>query len=163
MKKKKIIRDNGKGSAMKLSTKGRYGLRAMVELAARQGGDPVSLAVIAAEQGVSEAYLEQLMRAMKNAGLLQTARGKAGGYRLAKPAEQISVGAVLRALEGSTAIADCVDGGGSVCENACTCAARPLFLTLQTRIDAVLQETTVADLCSDYLSQKERMRDARIS
>ena len=148
---------------MKLSTKGRYGLRAVVELSARQGDDPVSLAVIAAKMGVSEAYLEQLMRAMKGAGLLITARGKTGGYRLAMPAEDISVGAVLRALEGSTAIADCVDGGGSVCENACTCAARPLFLTLQTRIDAVLNETTIADLRSDYLTQKERMNDARLS
>ena len=148
---------------MKLSTKGRYGLRAIVALAARQGDDPVSLAVIAAEQDVSEAYLEQLLRSLKIAGLVATARGKSGGYRLARAAEDISVGAVLRALEGSTAIADCVDGSGGVCENACTCAARPLFLTLQNRIDAVLEETTVQDLCNDYLTQKRRQSDAGLS
>ncbi len=148
---------------MKLSTRGRYGLRAVVELAARHGAEPVSLSVLAAEQDVSEAYLEQLMRSLKNAGLVSTARGKAGGYRLARAANEISVGAVLTALEGSTAIADCVDGNGGVCESACTCAARPLFLTLQRRIDAVLDETTVQDLCEDYLTQKRRQSDAGLS
>ena len=84
---------------MKLSTKGRYGLRAIVELAARQGDGPVSLPVIAAEQGVSEAYLEQLMRLLRQAGLVATARGKAGGYLLARDAAQISVAQILTALE----------------------------------------------------------------
>lgn len=146
---------------MKLSTKGRYGLRAIVELAARGGDCPVSLSVIAAEQDVSEAYLEQLMRSLKNAGLVTTARGKTGGYQLARAPEDISVAAVLGALEGTTAVVECVGTDAGVCESACTCAARPLFLTLQNRIDAVLEQTTVQDLCNDYIEQKKRMEHAK--
>lgn len=146
---------------MKLSTKGRYGLRAMVELAARQGEGPVSLSLIASEQGVSEAYLEQLMRSLKGAGLVSTARGKTGGYLLTRAPEAITTREVLAALEGSTAVADCVGTDTSVCENACTCAARPLFLTLQSRIDAVLDETTLRDLTEDYREQKRRIEYAK--
>ncbi len=146
---------------MKLSTKGRYGLRAAVELAVRQAEGPVSLSVLAAEQGVSEAYLEQLMRSLKAAGLVTAARGKTGGYMLTRTPKEISVGAVLGALEGTTAVVECVGTSAGVCENACTCAARPLFLTLQNRIDAVLEQTTVQDLCDDYIEQKRRIEHAK--
>ena len=148
---------------MKFSTKGRYGLRAVVELAARYGEGPVSLSAVAAEQGVSEAYLEQLMRSLKNAGLVSTARGKAGGYLLTKEPAKISVGEVLRALEGSTDVVDCIGSGANICENACTCSARPLFLKLQSRINAVLDETTVGELTEDHIEQKKRIEHARLS
>ena len=148
---------------MKFSTKGTYGLRAVVELAKRYGEGPVSLSAVAAEQGISEAYLEQLMRSLKNAGLVTTARGKAGGYLLTKAPEQISVGEVLRALEGSTDVVDCVGTEGGVCENACTCSARPLFLKLQSRINAVLDETTIGELTEDHIEQKKRLEHARLS
>ena len=138
---------------MKLSTKGRYGLRAMVELSADQDEGPLSLAAIAQRQDVSEAYLEQL------AELVTTVRGKTGGYLLARPASEISVKEILTALEGSTVIADCVGTEKSVCEKACRCAARPLFLTLQNRIDDVLKSTTLQDLTDDYLEQKKRIED----
>ncbi len=146
---------------MKLSTKGRYGLRAAVELATRQSNGPVSLSVIAAEQGVSEAYLEQLMRSLKNAGLVTTARGKTGGYLLTREPKDISVGTLLTALEGTTAIVDCVGAEAEVCDKACTCAARPLFLTLQSRINAVLEQTTLQDLTDDYKEQKKRIEHAK--
>ena len=103
---------------MKFSTKGTYGLRAVVELAKHYGEGPVSLAAVAAEQGISEAYLEQLMRSLKNAGIVKTTRGKAGGYLLTREPQRISVLETLRALEGSTDIADCVGSDASVCENA---------------------------------------------
>lgn len=146
---------------MKLSTKGRYGLRAAVELAARQQNGPVSLSIIAAGQGVSEAYLEQLMRSLKKAGLVTTARGKTGGYLLTREPKDISVGTLLSALEGTTAIVDCVDVEAEVCDKACTCAARPLFLTLQNRINAVLEQTTLQDLTDDYKEQKKRIEHAK--
>ncbi len=148
---------------MKFSTKGTYGLRAVVELATRYGEGPVSLAAVAAEQGISEAYLEQLMRSLKKAGLIQTARGKSGGYLLSKEPQKISVGEVLRALEGSTDVADCVGSGANICENACTCSARPLFLKLQSRINAVLDETTIGELTEDHIEQKKRIEHARLS
>ncbi len=148
---------------MKISTKGTYGLRAVVELAARYGDGPVSLAAVAAEQGISEAYLEQLMRSLKSAGLVTTARGKSGGYLLTKDPVEISVGEALRALEGSTDVAGCVSAEGKVCENACTCSARPLFLKLQSRINAVLNETTIGELTEDHIEQKKRIEHARLS
>ena len=148
---------------MKFSTKGTYGLRAVVELATRYGEGPVSLTAVATEQGISEAYLEQLMRSLKKAGIVKTARGKAGGYLLTKEPSKISVLETLRALEGSTDIADCVGSDASVCENACTCSARPLFLKLQSRINAVLQETTIGELTEDHIEQKKRIEHARLS
>jgi Rrf2 family protein len=148
---------------MKFSTKGTYGLRAVVELAARYGEGPVSLSAVAAEQGISEAYLEQLMRSLKNAGLVTTVRGKTGGYSLTREPTEISVGEVLRALEGSTNVVDCIGSGANVCEKACTCSARPLFLKLQCRINAVLDETTIGELTEDHIEQKKRIEHARLS
>ena len=148
---------------MKFSTKGTYGLRAVVELATRYGEGPVSLAAVAAEQGISEAYLEQLMRSLKTAGIVKTTRGKAGGYLLTREPQNISVLETLRALEGSTDIVDCVGSDASVCENACTCSARPLFLKLQSRINAVLAETTIGELTEDHIEQKKRIEHARLS
>lgn len=148
---------------MKFSTKGTYGLRAVVELATRYGEGPVSLAAVATEQGISEAYLEQLMRSLKKAGIVKTARGKSGGDLLTREPLKISVLEVLRALEGSTDVVDCIGSGANVCENACTCSARPLFLKLQSRINAVLEETTVGELTEDHIEQKKRIEHARLS
>ena len=86
---------------MKLSTKGRYGLRAIIDLARYSETEPVSISSIAARQEISERYLEQLVALMKKAGLVKSIRGASGGYVLARPAAEISVGDVLRALEGS--------------------------------------------------------------
>ena len=148
---------------MKFSTKGTYGLRAVVELATRYGEGPVSLSAVASKQDISEAYLEQLMRSLKAAGIVKTERGKSGGYLLTREPESISVRAVLEALEGSTNVVDCVGSDASVCENACTCSARPLFLKLQNRINTVLDETTIGELTEDHIEQKKRIEHARLS
>lgn len=146
---------------MKLSTRSRYGLRAVVELAAQYGEAPLPLVTIAQRQEVSESYLEQLLRSLKAAGLVTATRGINGGYRLSRPPEEISVREVLEALEGATVVADCVGTGASVCENACTCSARPLFLKLQSRINAVLEETSLRELTEDHMEQKRRIQDAK--
>lgn len=86
---------------MKLSTKGRYGLRAMIDMARYSGEEPVSINSIAARQGISERYLEQLVSLLKKAGLVKSIRGAGGGYILARDMEEISVGDILRALEGN--------------------------------------------------------------
>lgn len=86
---------------MKLSTKGRYGLRAMIDLARYSENEPVSISSIAARQDISERYLEQLVGLLKKAGLVRSIRGATGGYVLARNSGEISVGDVLRALEGS--------------------------------------------------------------
>lgn len=147
---------------MKLSTKGRYGLKAVVDLAVNYGEGPTALPALAKSQGISEAYLERLLRTLKNDGIVETARGAQGGYALSIAPEALNVGRVLRVLEGSTSIVDCVGtGGGSGCKNACTCAARPLFLTLQNKIDSVLNDTSIRDLAEDYLEQKRRLEHAK--
>lgn len=92
---------------MKLTTRGRYGLRAMIDLAVHDSEGAVSAQSIAERQDLSERYLEQLIRAMKKAGLVESIRGAGGGFRLARPAGQISVGDVLRALEGSIDAVSC--------------------------------------------------------
>lgn len=146
---------------MKLSTRSRYGLKAVVDLAVYEGEAPVTLSALAGMQGVSEAYLEQMLRALRRAGIVETVRGAAGGYRLSCAPEALDVGRVLAALEGSTAVVDCVGTGDACCENACTCSARPLFLKLQSRINDVLRDTTIADLASDYIEQKRRIEHAK--
>lgn len=145
---------------MKLSTRSRYGLKAVVDLAVRYGEGPVSLPALAAEQGVSDAYLEQLLRALRKGGVVETARGAQGGYSLSREPSCISVEEVLGVLEGSTALVDCVGTESSGCSNACSCSARPLFLKLQTKINDVLKATSIQDLADDYIQQKRRLEHA---
>ena len=141
---------------MKLSTKGRYGLKAIVDLATEYDvGGRLSIAQLSERQGISYAYLEQLIGVLRKAGLVSASRGAQGGYTLARAPEAISVGEVLKALEGSTALVDCVGTEGSDCGNVCTCAARPLWLKLQRRIDDVLDSTTIRDMAEDYAQQRE--------
>ena len=92
---------------MKLSTKGRYGLSAMIDLAVYSENEAVSLNSIAERQHISEGYLEQLMAKLKKAGLVTSIRGASGGYGLARPAAEVSVGDILRALEGSLKAVEC--------------------------------------------------------
>lgn len=145
---------------MKLSTRSRYGLKAVVDLAVCYGEGLIALPQLASAQGISEAYLEQLLRALKKGGVVETARGAQGGYALTRAPADISVQEVLRVLEGSTALTDCVDTVSGGCEKACTCSARPLFLKLQSKINRVLEETTIQDLADDYIEQKRRLQNA---
>ena len=143
---------------MKLSSRGRYGLKAMVDLAIEYGSGPVSAAVLAGRQGISLAYLEQLIAALRKAKLIISNRGVQGGYVLSRPPQEITVGEVLRVLEGNTDLVDCVgQDARRTCENACTCSARPLWLKLQSRINAVLNETTILDLADDNIEQMRRL------
>ena len=141
---------------MKLSTKARYGIKAMVDLSLSYGKGYVSTATLAQQQGISESYLEQLIASLKKAGLITSTRGAQGGYSLVNPPEEINVGEVLRALEGSTAIMECVGISKVNCDNACSCSARPLWIKLQQRIDEVLNTTTLADMAEDYKTQMSR-------
>lgn len=133
---------------MKLSTRSRYGLRAMYDLAVNQDG-PVSLKSIANRQNISEAYLEQLFASLKRAKLVKSSRGAAGGYELTRETKDISIGEILNALEGSTCIADCVGGYG--CEYAGSCPTHPVFTKVQQAIDKVLGEISLADMVNDNI------------
>ena len=135
---------------MKVSTRGRYGLRAMAELAMSEDSSAcVSLKSVAERQGISEHYLEQLFLPLKKTKLVVSARGAQGGYRLARAAGSISVGEILRALEGSLAPVDCIceDGevtcGNSNCEN---CMTKQVWGQIYDSLNNVVDGITLADL-----------------
>jgi cysteine desulfurase len=133
---------------MKLSTKGRYGVKAMVDLAINYGGEPVSIKSIAERQSVSEYYLEQLFGQLRKSGLIKSVRGALGGYVLSKPPAEIRIYDIIDILEGSVEISECVDE--TTCTNISTCATRLLWIKIKNSIDNVLKSTTLEDIVFDY-------------
>lgn len=138
---------------MKLSTKGRYGVTAMYELALRYGEGPISLKSIAANQGISEHYLEQLISTLRNAGYVTSTRGAQGGYRLAKDPESITVGDIITVMEGPIALVDCLLEEGTqdnqYCKKAGVCVTRNVWAKVCESINKVLDSITLADLCEE--------------
>jgi len=135
---------------LKLSTKARCALRAMMELAIREGDGPVQLREIARAQRLSPKYLEQVAIPLRHAGLLRAERGPAGGYELTRPAAAISALEVVRAVEGPLELLECV-GRASACDRAATCAARRLWIEVGGAISKVLAEKTLANLRESQL------------
>lgn len=132
---------------MKLSTKGRYGLRAILDVALNRNDGPVTLNSIAERQGISEGYLEQLMVPLKRAGLVKSVRGAQGGYILAKEPKEITVGEVIRALEGPIAPVTCVsEDYPDECERAEGCVTRMVWAKVRDSIAEVLDSFTIEDL-----------------
>jgi len=131
---------------MKMSTKGRYGLRAMMDLAANQKDDvPVFLADVAKRQEISEKYLEHIFAALRTAGLIRTVRGRKGGFLLTKPPAQITASAIVTALEGPCRLVDCVDKP-KVCPRSATCATRDIWTLLGGKMDEFLSGFTLDQL-----------------
>jgi len=124
---------------MKLSTKGRYGLRAMIDLAMHCQGDKVSVKSISERQGISENYLERLFALLKKAGYITSTRGAQGGYVLSRAADAISVGDILRALEGDLTPVECtLTVEGKECSNSDHCCTKTVWKKLTDSInDAV--------------------------
>ena len=131
---------------MKVSTKGRYALRFMAQLATAEDGICVSLREIAQDQAISEKYLEQIVAMLVRAGLVAGVRGVQGGYHLTKPANEITVGDVLRVTEGDLSPVDCVADGGRSCERADNCQTLFVWQRLKEATDAVVDGITIADL-----------------
>lgn len=132
---------------MNISTKGRYGLRAMLDIAQNGKEKPVTLSAISARQDISDGYLEQLVAPLKKAGLVVSVRGAQGGYMLSRPAEQITVGEVFRALEGPIAITVCsTDAFSNDCDRGESCLVRNLWCELQDAMASVLDNKSLADL-----------------
>ncbi|SHH61126.1 RrF2 family transcriptional regulator [Sporanaerobacter acetigenes] len=136
---------------MKLSTKGRYGLKAMFQLALHYGEGPIPLKNVADEQDISENYLEQLVATLKKNELLESVRGAQGGYLLAKSPDQITVGNILRALEGDMAPADCVlDSDMFKCEKAEYCVTKLVWTRIRDSIDDVVDSITLQDMVDEH-------------
>ena len=130
---------------MKLSTKGRYGLRAAVDLALYAKDEPLSINTIAAKEGLSESYLEQLFAKLKKAGIVHSMRGTNGGYQLSRPAAQISVGDVLRALEGDMAVVDCPDNE-SECAKYGSCVTKYVWKRINNSINDAMDSMTLEEI-----------------
>lgn len=131
--------------AMKISTKGRYALRLMLDLAVHDDGSCIPLKEIAARQGISDKYLEQIITVLSRAGLVKSVRGAQGGYRLAEPASALTVGRILRVMEGSLAPVECVEEG-NFCERASDCVTMGVWRELKQAIDNVVDGITLQDL-----------------
>jgi len=140
---------------MKLSTRGRYGVRLMLELALHYGEGPILLKDIAERQGISEKYLWQLINPLKTTGLVNSLRGAHGGYVLGKAPEAISIKAILQVLEGSLCLVDCVDNP-ALCERSLSCISRDIWGEASKNMQQTLEDTTLAAMVE---RQKDKLKN----
>ena len=131
---------------MLISTKGRYSLRVMIDLAEHQSEDFIPLKVIAERQEISEKYLESIIKLLVKAKLLNGLRGKGGGYQLTRAPEQYTVGSILRLTEESLAPVACLEDGAASCPRMASCRTLPLWQGLNKVINDYLDNVTLADL-----------------
>ncbi|UCE27123.1 MAG: Rrf2 family transcriptional regulator [Candidatus Coatesbacteria bacterium] len=140
---------------MKMSTRGRFGLRSLLHLAARGENGPVSVSEIASEMDVSSDYLMQLFVKLRREGLLESMRGPRGGFKFARPAESITIGDVVRSVEGSLSPIHCVEeepgrvieeGDAELCEKAPTCPSRKAWVYITKKLVSLFDSITLADI-----------------
>ena len=136
-----------------LTQRSRYALRALIFIARSEGIAPVPISVIAADQKLPRKFLEIILLDLKNGGVVDSYRGKMGGYRLAKPASQISFGEIIRLIEGPLALVPCVSVSAyqrcADCFEETTCVIRKVMLTVRENTAAILDNTSLADLSLD--------------
>jgi len=149
-----IILVNNSVKSMKLSTRGRYGTRALLDLALHQGEGPVPLKDIAQRQQISLLYLEHLIAPLIAGGIVRSTRGARGGVSLAKPPDEIRLSEVIQLLEGSIAPAECVNNPG-ICTRSELCVTRDIWSELKKAMNGVLESTTLQDLV-ERQKRKER-------
>lgn len=142
---------------MKISTKGRYGLRFLLDLAVSENGHPVSLRDISSRQNISEKYLWQVIAPLKASGLITSTAGAHGGYELAKPASDITILDVLRVLEGGVDLVPC-SPDAHTCERSEACVARTFWKGLETAISGYLKSFTLRQLADEQ--KKAQKKDA---
>jgi len=131
---------------MMVSTKGRYALRVMIDLAEHHTGEYIPLKEVASRQEISEKYLESIISVLVKAGFLQGLRGKGGGYRLTRSPEQYTAGAILRLTEGSLAPVACLENGAAPCSRLSECRTLPMWKNLDHLVNDYLESITLADL-----------------
>ena len=131
---------------MKISTKGRYALRLMLDLAMNDTGDPISLKDVAQRQGISDKYLEQIISVLNRAGFVKSVRGAQGGYFLRKEPQEYTVGMILRLTEGSLAPVSCIEEDEVSCDRQESCVTLILWKKINDAIKDVVDHTTLQDL-----------------
>ena len=139
---------------MKISTKGRYALRLMLDLAINYTGEYISIKSIAARQEISEKYLEQIITQLNRAGFVRSVRGAQGGYMLAKAPTEYTVGMILRLMEGSLAPVSCIEED-EPCDRASRCVTQDVWLKIQEAVENVVYNITLADLVARYQEKTE--------
>lgn len=142
---------------MKISTKGRYAVRVMLDLAQNNNGECIKVKDIAARQGLSEKYLEQIIAVLNKAGYVKSVRGAQGGYRIARDPKDYTVGMILRLTEGSLAPVACLDESYGECERCDTCETLGVWKELYESINKVVDGVTIADLLEKGKNQLEVM------
>ena len=140
---------------MKLSTKGRYGVRLMLDLAAHYGEGPVLLREISRRQDISEKYLWHLIAPLKSAGLIHATRGAHGGYELTKAPSEITVKDVFEVVEGPICLVDCIENPAT-CKRSDFCIARDLWVDASKALAESLKKTTLASLVKKQKDKKQR-------
>ncbi len=141
---------------MKLTTKGRYGTRALLEIALHEREQPVPLKEIAERQHISLTYLEHLIAPLVQGGLLRSVRGVGGGVSLARAPEDIRLGEAIRMLEGSLAPAGCVNNPG-LCSRSASCATHDIWSEVADAVDRVLDSVTLKDLAERQKQKQQPM------
>lgn len=131
---------------MKISTKGRYALRLMLDLAVHNNGEAIRLKDIAKRQDISDKYLEQIISVLNKAGFVRSIRGAQGGYKLSKAPEEYTVGMILRITEGSLAPVECLDDDSLDCERSENCTTLLVWKELYDAINSVVEKYTLQDL-----------------
>ncbi len=142
---------------MKLSTKGKYGVKALFELAMHEGAGPLSLKAIADRQGLSEHYLEQLAAPLRKAGLITSIRGAQGGYVLSRAASQITVGDVIRVLEGPIGYTDCSADGEPDPSCASNCPVHGVWEKVTAQIVSVIDNISLQDLADQARAEQQNL------
>jgi len=138
---------------MKVSTKGRYAARAMLDLAQHFGEGPILVKDISRREEFSDRYLEQILTPLKVAGLVRVVRGARGGFSLARPPSEIKLLEIIQIVEGSTAPVDCVDDA-RVCSRSDFCVTREVWADMKAAIDTVLESITLQDLLERQKGKK---------
>jgi Rrf2 family protein len=138
---------------MKLSTKARYAVRFMLDLAIYSKDEYIPLKDIAKRQGISWKYLWNLIGPLKSVSLINSSRGSQGGYKLSKPISQISLKDIVYAVEGSLCLVDCVDNP-SLCKKSKNCIAREVWFETSSKIREYLESVTLEDMVKKYNQQK---------
>ncbi|MCK8814570.1 Fe-S cluster assembly transcriptional regulator IscR [Haemophilus influenzae] len=142
---------------MKLTSKGRYAVTAVLDIALNADGGPVSLADISERQHISLSYLEQLFAKLRKGGLVKSVRGPGGGYQLGLPSEQISVGMIIAAVNENIHVTKCL--GRENCKNGVECLTHELWQDLSLRIESFLNEITLAELVNKRNVKRQPHRD----
>ncbi len=139
---------------LKLSTKGRYGSRLMLDLALNYGSGPILLKEIAERQGISIGYLEQIVPGLKAAELITSTRGYKGGYVLSRDPSDITLKEIINALEGPVELTECVNSPG-VCDRTRSCVTRDCWTEIGNSIDSILESKTLLDLVHQHRDKEK--------